>query len=257
MTDLCAHRAAGAVCEACAVRGHSICAALEPEELVALERISQSMTYAARDTLFAQGEAAALVFTVTAGAVRLSNVSPDGRRQILGFALPGDFLGLAPNELYPYSAEAVGAVSACRFTRGAHEALVAEKPHLLRRLHDYATHELTLAQEQIVLLGRRTAAERVAAFLLALRQRWAALNGAPSVTVPLPMGRQDIADYLGLTIETVSRMFQKFARARLLAIVPDGVRLLDPAALEAVADGGPVQAARSPNVATTGRLSGA
>lgn len=254
MTQPCAHRAAGALCETCSVRSLSICAALAPEELCALERIAQSQTFTARKTLFCEGEPASAVFNVTAGAVRLSKVLADGRRQILGFALPGDFLGLAEVAVWPFSGEALGPVTACRFARDAHHDLVEAKPHLLRRLHDYATHELTMAQEQIVLLGRRTAAERLAAFLLTMRRRWAVTNGAASVTVPLPMGRQDIADYLGLTIETVSRMFQKLVRARLIVIVPDGVRLLDVGALGGVAEGAPAQAAmRSPSASLIGR----
>lgn len=258
MTDPCTHRATGALCESCAVRPLSICAALAPEELCALERIAESRPFATRETLFSEGDPAAAVFNITSGAVRLSKVLVDGRRQILGFALPGDFLGLATDTVWPFSAEALGPVTACRFTREAHHGLVEAKPHLLRSLHDYATHELTMAQEQIVLLGRRAAAERLAAFLLAMRRRWAVMNGAASVTVPLPMGRQDIADYLGLTIETVSRMFQKFVRARLIVIVPDGIRLLDVGALAGVAEGASVQAAaRSPRAAFVGQGRGA
>ena len=258
MSQPCTHRAAGALCESCAVRSLSVCAALAPEELCALERIAQAQHFAARDTLFREGEPAGAVFNVTAGAVRLSKVRADGRRQILGFALPGDFLGLAEVAVWPFSAEALGPVTACRFAREAHHGLVEAKPHLLRRLHEYATHELTMAQEQIVLLGRRTAAERLAAFLLTMRRRWAQMNGSASVTVPLPMGRQDIADYLGLTIETVSRMFQKLVRARLIVIVPDGVRLLDVGALGGVAEGAPAQAAtRSSGVSLAGHGRGA
>jgi CRP/FNR family transcriptional regulator, anaerobic regulatory protein len=125
-------------------------------------------------------------------------------------------------------------VAACRFARGAFSSLVDEKPHLLRRLHEAATHELSLAQDHMVLLGRRTADEKVAAFLLGMRERWRRLGGS-LVTILLPMTRQDIADYLGLTLETVSRTISKFARSRMLLVVPDGVRLLDPARIEALA----------------------
>ncbi len=168
--------------------------------------------------------------------VRLYKLLPDGRRQIVGFALAGDFLGLALMERYGVSAEAVTEVSACRFARDAFTAYVEAKPHLLRRLHEFASHELSLAQDQMVLLGRRSAEERIAAFLIGMRDRLARLR-QPSVTVPLPMSRQDIADYLGLTIETVSRTITKMARNRLLLVVPDGVRLLDPARLAALTGG--------------------
>jgi len=86
----------------------------------------------------------------------------------------------------------------------------------------------------MVLLGRRTADEKVATFLIALRERWRRLGGS-LVTIPLPMTRLDIADYLGLTLETVSRTISKFARSKMLLVVPDGVRLLDPTRIEALA----------------------
>jgi CRP/FNR family transcriptional regulator len=165
--------------------------------------------------------------------VRLVRLLSDGRRQIIGFALPGDFLGLALEDTYGFSAEAVDHVKACRFERRRFSGFVDEKPHLLKRLHGFATHELALAQEQMVLLGRRTAEEKVAAFLIGLRDRWSRIESR-HVHVTLPMSRQDIADYLGLTIETVSRTISRFAREKALVVVPDGVRLLDVSRLEAM-----------------------
>jgi CRP/FNR family transcriptional regulator len=137
-------------------------------------------------------------------------------------------------ERYGFSADAVQDVKVCRFPREAFSSFVDAKPHLLRRLHEFATHELSLAQDQMVLLGRRTAEEKVASFLIGLRSRLARINMA-SVTVPLPMTRQDIADFLGLTIETVSRIFARLAREKAILIVPDGVRLLDVPRIEALA----------------------
>ena len=212
----------------------SVCAALEPEELLTLEQMAQPAEFPARETLFLQGDEADSVYNITQGVARLYKLLPDGRRQIVGFALPGDFLGLAMRERYGFSADAVELIVACRFARTAYSALVDEKPHLLRRLHEFATHELTLAQDQMMLLGRRTAEEKVVSFLLLMRGRWAKL-GRPSVTVPLPMSRQDIADFLGLTIETVSRTFTKLAKDRTIVIVPDGVRLMNLERLESLA----------------------
>ncbi len=188
--------------------------------------MSRPVRYASKEGLFAEGEPADDVFNVTGGMVRLYKLLPDGRRQIVGFAIAGDFLGLALMERYGVSAEAVSEVSACRFARDAFTAFVDDRPHLLRRLHEFASHELSLAQDQMVLLGRRSAEERIAAFLLGMRDRLSRL-GHHSVTLPLPMSRQDIADYLGLTIETVSRTITKMAKNKLLLVVPDGVRLLD------------------------------
>jgi CRP/FNR family transcriptional regulator len=184
--------------------------------------------------LFDQSALAGSVFNVTEGMVRLYKSLPDGRRQIVGFALPGDFLGLALMDRYGVAAEAVTQVRVCRFARPAFIAYVDDKPHLLRRLHEFAGHELSLAQDQMLLLGRKTAEEKVAAFLLNLQTRYARI-GTPSVTIPLPMSRQDIADYLGLTIETVSRTLTRLAREKVIVIVPDGVRLLIAARLDQLA----------------------
>jgi CRP/FNR family transcriptional regulator, anaerobic regulatory protein len=226
----CKHGRGENGCEDCRVRLFSVCGALESSELDELDRISQHRNFSARTTLFEQGALAGSVFNVTEGIVRLYKSLPDGRRQIVGFALPGDFLGLALQDRFGVTAEAVTDVGVCRFTRSAFLAFVDGKPHLLRRLHEFAGHELSLAQEQMLLLGRRTAEEKVAAFLLNLQSRYGRI-GAMSVTVPLPMSRQDIADYLGLTIETVSRTMTKLAREKAVVIVPDGVRLLDRARL--------------------------
>ncbi|WP_128971492.1 Crp/Fnr family transcriptional regulator [Bradyrhizobium tropiciagri] len=222
----CRHGLATNGCEDCKVRLFSVCAALEAPELEELDRISQAREVPARTTLFEQSALAGSVFNVTEGVVRLYKSLPDGRRQIVGFALPGDFLGLALQDRYGVTAEAVTAVAVCRFARPAFLAYVDDKPHLLRRLHEFAGHELSLAQEQMLLLGRRTAEEKIAAFLLNMQARYARI-GTVSVTVPLPMSRQDIADYLGLTIETVSRTLTRLAREKAVLIVPDGVRLLD------------------------------
>jgi CRP/FNR family transcriptional regulator, anaerobic regulatory protein len=211
-------------CDDCKVRLFSVCGALEACELDELDRISQGKIFAPKAMLFDQGAIAGSVFNVTEGVVRLYKSLPDGRRQIVGFALPGDFLGLALMDRYSVAAEAVTDVQVCRFARSAFLTYIDGKPHLLRRLHEFASHELSLAQDQMLLLGRRNAEEKVAAFLLNLQKRYGRL-GSISVTIPLPMTRQDIADYLGLTIETVSRTLTKLAREKIIIIVPDGVRL--------------------------------
>lgn len=222
-------------CSHCSVRSLSVCSALDTDELEALDKLSRHVGFDARSTLFEQDEMSDSVFNITAGSVRLYKLLPDGRRQIVGFALPGDFLGLSMSDRNAFSADALTAVSACQFSRNAFSDLLDEKPHLLRRLHSMASHELSLAQDQMVILGRRTAEEKVAAFLMGLRKRWSRIDGS-TVHVPLPMTRQDIGDFLGLTVETVSRMLTKLAREKALVIVPDGVRLLDVPRLEAMAE---------------------
>ncbi len=230
----CAHGEAANACVDCKVRLISICAALDASELEHLNDLSHQVRFGAKATLFSQEEPADHVFSVTEGTVRLYKLLPDGRRQIVGFAMPGDFLGLALMDRFGVSAEAVDDVTVCRFPRKPFAAFLDEKPHLLRRLHEFAGHELSLAQEQMVLLGRRSADERVAAFLVGLRARLARI-GYRSVTLPLPMSRQDMADFLGLTIETVSRTMTRLARERAILIVPDGVRITNAAHLEGLA----------------------
>ncbi|WP_371421024.1 Crp/Fnr family transcriptional regulator [Tardiphaga sp.] len=230
----CKHGRGGNGCDDCKVRLFSVCGALEPAELDELDRLSQVKNFPAKTMLFDQGALAGSVFNVTEGIVRLYKSLPDGRRQIVGFALPGDFLGLALMDRYGVAAEAVTPVRVCRFSRAAFLTYVDGKPHLLRRLHEFAGHELSLAQDQMLLLGRRTADEKVAAFLLNLQARYGRI-GAKSVNIPLPMSRQDIADYLGLTIETVSRTLTKLAREKTVVVVPDGVRLLSTDRLDQLA----------------------
>jgi CRP/FNR family transcriptional regulator, anaerobic regulatory protein len=230
----CRHGRGENNCDDCKVRLFSVCGALEPSELQELDRISQVRNFAAKTMLFDQGALAGSVFNVTEGIVRLYKSLPDGRRQIVGFALPGDFLGLALRDRYSVAAEAVTQVRVCRFARSTFLDYIDVRPHLLRRLHEFAGHELSLAQDQMLLLGRRTAEEKIATFLLNLQTRYARI-GVFSVTVPLPMTRQDIADYLGLTIETVSRTLTRLAREKALVIVPDGVRLLGKERLDQIA----------------------
>jgi len=232
---LCPNSRGETDCAQCRVRALSLCAALEPEELSELDKLSQSLAFPARETLFEQDDASEHVYNVTAGAVRLYKLLPDGRRQVVGFALPGDFLGLSMSERNVFSADALTPTTACRFSREEYSAFLDAKPHLLRRLHSMASHELSLAQDQMVILGRRTAEERVAAFLIGLRNRWRRINGN-QVHVLLPMTRQDIGDFLGLTVETVSRIMTRFAREKAIVSVPDGVRLLDVERLERLAE---------------------
>lgn len=223
-------------CDACQVRLVSVCAALDVDELEQLETIAQHAVIQPRSMVFHEADIAHTVYTITSGTVKLYKDLPDGRRQVVGFALPGDFLGLALADRFGFSAEALTKATLCRFDRKRFTTLVETKPALIRRLHQVASHELALAQEQMVILGRRRADERLACFLVRWRERLTRLQ-PDSPTLPLPMGRQDIADHLGLTIETVSRTVSRFARERLILNVPDGVRVLDARRLAALAVG--------------------
>lgn len=231
--DHCQASAAG-ICLGCRVRSVSVCSALKGQELEDLQSLLEDTTFSPKATLVTEGDPARHVFTLTSGTVRTFRLLPDGRRQLFGFLLPGDFLGLSLSDQYTFSAEAVDDVSACRFDRNKFAGLLDRYPSLLRRLHEAASSELAQAQDHAVLLGRRTAEQRLAAFIVGLRNRMKRLGGSV-VTIPLAMSRQDIADYLGLTIETVSRTVTAMTASRLVLVVPGGLRILDAARLEGAA----------------------
>jgi CRP/FNR family transcriptional regulator len=221
-------------CAVCDVRLLSICGVLDNADLLELERIGRSVNLAPNEALFTAGQSAGSVYNVTGGVVRLYKLLPDGRRQILGFGLPGDFVGAGPSDRYGFSADAIEAVSACRVSADLFARFSLTRPHLLLRINDFAARELTLAHDQMLLLGRRTAEEKVAAFLIGWRDRLIRIGGDRQ-TIRLPMCRQDIADFLGLTIETVSRTLTRFDREKMLMIVSGGVRILDASRTEALA----------------------
>jgi CRP/FNR family transcriptional regulator len=221
-------------CADCAVRPFSICAALDRAELRELEHIGRHIHVGSGETVFAQEEMTTSFYNLLDGVMRLYKLLPDGRRQIVGFALPGDFLGMAASARHGFSADAIGPVTICRFSRAAFARFVDGKPHLLRRINELAVRELSQARDHMVLLGRRSAEEKVATFLIGWRDRLARLGG-PNKMVALPMSRQDIADFLGLTIETVSRTFTKLEREGVIDILPGGVCLKDLARAEALA----------------------
>lgn len=205
-------------CGACPVRSLTVCAALEAEELRRLAEILQTVRYDAGHTVFAEGDQADTLYNVTVGTVKLYKLLPDGRRQITGFLLPGDFLGLSVNENYAYSAETVTPSTVCRFPRRRMEALLDEFPKMQRRLFSMASNELAAAQDQMLLLGRKTAKEKICSFLLMLSQR-AQRRGHKENPVHVPMSRADIADYLGLTTETVSRTFTQLKTSRVISLL--------------------------------------
>jgi len=213
-------------CERCGIRPASICSALTHADLDRLEALGQQVILRRRAVLFSEGQPAEVVYNVTSGVARLSRLLVDGSRQVVGFGLPGDFLGLPVDERYSFSADASELMRACRFSRHSFSTFMDERPHFMRRVCDSTTRSLDLARDQMLLLGRPDAKTRVAAFLINMRERWSRIR-AVSATVSLPMGRQDIGDFLGLSIATVSRLLNRLAREGLILIVPRGVRVLD------------------------------
>ena len=226
-----------APCGACPVRHLTLCATLEEPELAEMSAIVSSMEIGPGEPLFDEGEPAQHLFNVTTGAVKIYKLLADGRRQMTGFLFAGDFLGLANEETYAYSAEAVTRTVLCRFPRRKLERLLEKYPKMEHRLLGMASHELAVAQEQMLLLGRKTAREKIASFLLMLSRR-SVQRGQNADPVAVPMSRNDIGDYLGLTTETVSRTFTQLKQGGSINLLPGGkVEMADRARLEDIAEG--------------------
>lgn len=186
----------------------------------------------AGQTIVIEGDPIDHYFVIVSGTVRLYKAVVDGRRQIIDFFGPTDCFGLTGLDEHAYSVEAITEVVMIRYPRQRLEAVIEVKPDLGRQLFRMACTELDQARRQMLLLGRKSAEERLASFLLGLSERQS------HACIQLAMSRQDIADYLGLTIETVSRIFTRFKRARLIDL-PDrhSVILMDSEQLEALAEG--------------------
>jgi CRP/FNR family transcriptional regulator len=230
-------RSAADPCAHCDARSHSVCAAIDDHDLERLARVAVVQHYDPGESFIEEGEPAEYFFNITGGTARLYKLLPDGRRQITGFSHTGDFLGLAVSKTYGFTAEAIDRVHLCRFSRPRMYALLGDFPAMEKRLLDTAGNELVAAQEQMLLLGRKTARERLASFLLMLT-RDSAPCAPPRGKLHLAMTRGDIADYLGLTIETVSRTFTKFRTEKLISLpgVSD-VLVLDHSRLRRLAGG--------------------
>ncbi|ACL59731.1 helix-turn-helix domain-containing protein [Methylobacterium nodulans] len=164
------------------------------------ELVSTLSTYGRRQEIYGEGEEAACVYQVICGAVRSYNVLSDGRRQISAFHLLGDIFGLEVHAVYGQSAEAIIETTVMVYPRRQFEAAAHHDVQLACELWSIALRQLEHRQAHVLLLGRRSALERVAAFLAEIERR-----SGEAGWFDLPMTRRDIADYLGLTIETVSR----------------------------------------------------
>lgn len=230
-------------CAACEIREFTFCSVLRDEELDHLQEIVRQVRINPRQLLFQEGDDADNVYNILFGVIKLYKLLPDGRRQITGFVYQGDFLGIASSGTHSYSAEATTEVSLCRFPRAKLYRLFDRFPALQTRLLGIATDELTAAQDQMLLLGRKTASEKLASFLLSLSRRMTTPGAASDDTdhagpVPIPMNRSDIADYLGLTVETVSRTLSRLKKTRLISIVDTHhITIVQPDALRDIAEG--------------------
>jgi len=163
--------------------------------------------------VYGEGSQTDAWYQVVSGVVRTSKLMQDGRRQIGQFLLPGDVFGMEPNSSHQFAAEAVTSATVIRHSRTQVQALADENPKIARRLLDALLKDLGQTQERILRLGRKTAEEKMASFILEMLDRLSVDD-----TLDLPMSRTDIADYLGLTIETVSRTLSLFKRERIIAL---------------------------------------
>jgi CRP/FNR family transcriptional regulator len=224
-------------CAHCDARPHSVCNAIPDQDIARLAAVAVTGTAAAGSCFIEEGEPANAFFNITGGTAKLFKLLPDGRRQITGFVGVGHFLGLAVSDTYAFSAEAIDTVRYCRFSRPRLRGLLNDFPAMEQRLLEVASNELVAAQEQMLLLGRKTARERLASFLM-MQSRQGTACHQPRGRFTLPMTRGDIADYLGLTIETVSRTLTKL-RAEGLIEIPSSTDMVirDRESLESLADG--------------------
>jgi CRP/FNR family transcriptional regulator, nitrogen fixation regulation protein len=194
-------------------------AAVSANPFDALRPISSIVTVARNDEIYAEGDRAEYYYKVVSGAVRTCKLMLDGRRQIGEFLLPGDFFGLEALDGHFFSAEAVADTVLIRYPRKGVEAMAERDSRLAGRLRDLAYRSLAAAQERVVLLGRKTAQERVASFLLEMADR-----NDHVAEFDLPMSRYEIADYLGLTVETVSRALTQLRKDGTIAL-PNAQRI--------------------------------
>lgn len=213
----------------------AVCSALQDDEVTELERAMTYVQLDSNDALVEEGEPRRRVYTLTSGMLRLSLALPDGRRQITGFLMPGDYLGLADDETYAQTAEAVVPSGLCSFSVSSMNRLEERFPRLRDRLHLMTRSALREARETQMILGRLAPSEKVASFLLIMSNR-AVAHGRPESPIQLPMTRTDIADYLGLTIETISRTFTKLKTQGLIRLPdPHSVEIVDKGRLASVA----------------------
>jgi CRP-like cAMP-binding protein len=200
--------------------------------LAALDRIGTVVSFCREQALFGEGDPAQYFYKVLTGAVRSCRLLADGRRHIAEFLLPGDFIGIEAAGTHHSTAEAVSDTTLMRYSRLALDRLIQQQPRLGKSLLGLICGELSAAQAQQLLLGRKNAVERLASFLLTMAER-----SGDADRVLLPMTRCDIADHLGLTTETVSRIFSQLKSQGVIRLgAGSEVELKDRDELEALAE---------------------
>ena len=228
-------------CECCPVRIRAICGTLSAEDLARLRTKGRRRSIAKGHTLLWEGDEALFVANVIEGVLKLSTSTGDGREQIVGIVYPSDFIGRPFGKRTNHSVTAVTDAKVCLFTRSEFDCFAEQHPELGHQLLQRTLTELDRARGLMLLLGRKTAEERVATLILEMASRLAIAPDGDGGSEPfeLPIGRQQMADILGLTIETVSRQLTRM-RGNGLIDLPgrSGIVINDRVALEAMAEAG-------------------
>jgi len=229
-------------CDSCAVRHHAVCGALNREEITQLNGIATRRKYKRGQVIMSDQMPVDFFCNIVSGVIKLNKTSEDGRQSIVGLLFPSDFLGRLFATKNEYFAEAITDVDVCCFPNTKFEKLVRKYENLEHVLFENTLNELDCAREWMFLLGRRTAAEKVAHLLLLISKR-AAMVGCNHATphggtsFELPLSRADIADYLGLTIETVSRQMTGLKKSGVIDLTDQRhIIVRDLAELEAAAN---------------------
>ena len=208
-------------CGDCPIRHNAVCSRCEAEELARLEAMKYYRSFQAGQPIIWSGDRMDFVASVVTGIATLTQSMEDGRRQMVGLLLPSDFLGRPGREKAGYDVTATTDLVMCCFRRKPFEDMMALTPHLGQRLLEMMLDELDAAREWMLLLGRKTAREKIASLLALLAHREAGLKVPVALSVisfDLPLTREQMADYLGLTIETVSRQISGLKRDGLIEL---------------------------------------
>lgn len=218
-------RAPNPGCGECAIRHRAVCARSTPDELDQLERMKYYRSFPAGQQVIWAGDRMDFLASVVSGVATLTQTMEDGRRQMIGLLQPSDFLGRPGRAVAGYDVTAVTDLVMCCFRRKPFEEMMLATPNVGQRLLEMTLDELDSAREWMVLLGRKTAREKIASLLAIIARRDARLALAePSgrVVFDLPLTREEMADYLGLTLETVSRQMSALRKDGVIAL--DGKR---------------------------------
>lgn len=223
-------------CAYCAVRSSSFCGLVPNEDMANLSAQSRPMTLDRRKSLFRQGDDSHSIYVVTSGNLQLHQLLADGRRQVIGFAIAGDLVGYPFADHYDHGAEALDSVYLFQFPRQEFIQFVSAQSHLMQALLTVTADELHRAREQLALVSQKNAERKMAQFLISFRGLSNRPGGATAL-LPVRIPQADIADFLGLTIETVNRMLARFMREQAINISEAGIELVDLPHLHILAEG--------------------